>query len=67
MLLTGHALDHLPDDIVNTRPPTALWEFVTEQSMGEVTCSVTSHMYPFAQLANCNNLCRFSLIFPDLL
>lgn len=52
MPLTGHALDHLPDDIVNTGPPTALWEFVTERSMGEVARSVTSRMYPFAQLAN---------------
>ena len=52
MTLAGHALDHLPDDILNTGPPTALWEFVTEWSMGEVTRSVMSCMYPFAQLAN---------------
>jgi hypothetical protein len=52
MTLAGHGLDHLPDDILNTGPPTALWEFVTERSMGEVARSVTSRMYPFAQLAN---------------
>lgn len=52
MPLAGHALDHLPDDIHNAGPPPALWEFVTERSMGEVARSVTSRMYPFAQLAN---------------
>ena len=52
MTLTSHALDHLPDDILNTGPPPALWEFVTERSMGEVARSVTSRMYPFSQLAN---------------
>ena len=50
--LTSHALDHLPDDIFNTGPQPALWEFVTEWSMGEVTQSITSHMYSFSQLAN---------------
>jgi len=52
MTLAGHRLDHLPDDIHNTGPPTALWEFVTERSMGEVARSVTLHIYPFSQLAN---------------
>ena len=52
MTLTGHALDHLPDDIHNTGPPPVLWEFITECSMGEVTRSVTLHIYPFSQLAN---------------
>ena len=52
MTLTSHALNHLPDDIYNTGPPPALWEFVTERSMGEVTQSVTSRIFPFAQLAN---------------
>jgi len=52
MTLAGHALDHLPDDILNAGPPLALWEFVTERSMGEVARSVTSHVYPFSQLAN---------------
>ena len=52
MTLTSHALDHLPDDIMNTRPPPALWEFVTKQSMGEVAQSVTSHTYLFSQFAN---------------
>ena len=52
MTLAGHTLDHLPDDILNAGPPPALWEFVTECSMGEVTRSVTSHVYPFVQLAN---------------
>ena len=52
MTLTSHALDHLPDDIYNTGPPPALWEFVTERSMGEVARSVTSRTYPFSQLAN---------------
>ena len=47
-----HALNHLPDDILNTGPPLAVWEFVTERSMGEVVHSVTSHIYPFSQLAN---------------
>ena len=51
MTLAGHALDHLPDDILNTGPPSALWEFVTERSMGEVARSVTSRVYPFSQLA----------------
>ena len=51
MTLTGHALDHLPDDIRNTGPPPALWEFVTERSMGEVARSVTSCTHPFSQLA----------------
>ena len=50
--LTSHGLDHLPDDIFNTGPPPALWEFVTERSMGKVARSVTSRMYPFSQLAN---------------
>jgi len=52
MTLAGHMLDHLPDDILNTGPPLALWEFVTEHSMGEVVHSVTSCVYPFSQLAN---------------
>ena len=52
MTLAGHALDHLPDDTLNTGPPPALWEFITERSMGEVARSVTSRVYPFAQLAN---------------
>ena len=52
MTLTSHALDHLPDNILDTRPPTALCEFVTERSMGKVTQSMTSHTYPFLQLAN---------------
>ena len=52
MHLTGHALDHLIDNIFNAGPPPALWEFMTEQSMGEVAYSVTSHVYPFSQLAN---------------
>jgi len=52
MTLMSHALDHLPDDINNTGPPPALWEFVTERGMGKVTRSVTSRMYPFSQLAN---------------
>jgi len=50
MTLAGHALDHLPDDIGNTGPPSALWEFMTEHSMGEVARSVTSRTYPFSQL-----------------
>jgi hypothetical protein len=36
MMLALHKMDHLPDDILNCGPPTALWEFVTECSMGEV-------------------------------
>ena len=52
MTLAAHALDHLPDDILNAGPPPALWEFVTERSMGEVARSVTSRVYPFSQLAN---------------
>jgi len=52
MTLAGHALNHLPDDILNTGPPPALWEFVTERSMGEVARSITSSVYPFSQLAN---------------
>ena len=51
MTLAGHALDHLPDDIRKTGPPPALWEFVTERSMGEVARSVTSRTHPFSQLA----------------
>jgi len=52
MPLAGHTLDHLCDDILNAGPLPALWEFVTEHSMGEVTHSVTSCVYPFLQLAN---------------
>lgn len=52
MTLALHEMDHLPDDILNCGPPTALWEFVTERSMGEVVRSVTSRSYPFSQLAN---------------
>ena len=51
MTLAMHEMDHLPDDILDCGPPPALWEFVTEWSMGEVTCSVTSQQYPFTQLA----------------
>ena len=36
MTLALHEMDHLPDDILNCGPPTALWEFVTERSMGDV-------------------------------
>ena len=42
MTVALHEMDHLPDDILNCGPPTALWEFVTERSMGEVVRSVTS-------------------------
>ena len=52
MTLAGHTLNHLPDNILNAGPPLALWEFVMEHSMGEVAHSVTSHIYPFAQLTN---------------
>jgi len=52
MPLAGHTLDHLCDDILNAGPPPALWEFVTEHSMGEVVRSITLHVYPFSQLAN---------------
>jgi hypothetical protein len=52
MTLALHEMDHLPDDILNCGPPTALWEFVTERSMGDVVRSVTSRSYPFSQLAN---------------
>ena len=52
MTLMSHALNHLLDDIYNTSPPPTLWEFVTERSMGEVAQSVTSRIFPFAQLAN---------------
>ena len=52
MTVVLHEMDHLPDDILNCGPPAALWEFVTEQSMGEVVRSVTSRLYPFSQLAN---------------
>jgi len=36
MTLALHKMDHLLDDILKCGPPTALWEFVTERSMGEV-------------------------------
>jgi hypothetical protein len=52
MTFTGHTLDHLPDDILNAGPPPALWEFITEHSMGEVAHSITSRIYPFSQLTN---------------
>jgi len=42
MMVALHELDHLPDDILNCGLPTALWEFVTKRSMGEVVQSVTS-------------------------
>ena len=48
MTLALHEMDHLPDDILNCGPPTALWEFVTERSMGDVVQSVTSRSYPFS-------------------
>ena len=51
MTLAMHQMDHLPDNILDCGPPPALWEFVTERSMGEVTRSITSRQYPFAQLA----------------
>ena len=70
MTLTSHALDHLPDDIYNTSPPPALWEFVTERSMGEVAWSVTSCIFPFAQLANtllqCKQLKVMRMKYPDM-
>ena len=52
MTLTLHEMDHIPDDILNCRPPTALWEFVTERSMGDIVRSFTSRLYPFSQPAN---------------
>ena len=52
MTLTGHALNHLPDDICSTGPLPVLWEFITEHSMGKVAQSVTSPIYPFSQLVN---------------
>ena len=51
MMLAMHEMDHPPDDILDCGPPPAHWEFVTKWSMGEVTHSVTSQQYPFAQLA----------------
>ena len=63
-------MDHLPDDILNCGPPTALWEFMTERSMGEVVWSVTSQMYPFSQLANAliqqEQLKVVQMMYPDL-
>ena len=58
MTLMSHTLDHLPDNIYNTSPPPALWEFVTDRSMGKVTWSVTLHIFPFAQLANTLLQCK---------
>jgi len=70
MTLASHRLDHLLDDINNTGPPAALWEFVTEWSMGEVARSVTSCVYPFAQLANTllqqEQLKVMQMWYPDL-
>jgi hypothetical protein len=70
MPLAGHALDHLYDDILNAGPPPALWEFVTERSMGEVARSVTSRIYPFSQLANTliqrEQLKAVRMRFPDM-
>jgi hypothetical protein len=70
MPLAGHALDHLPDDILNVGPLTALWEFMMEQSMGEVACSVTSCIYTFLQLANtliqCKQLKVVQMQYPDM-
>ena len=51
MTLVMHEMDHIPEDILNCGPPPALWEFVTERSMGEVARSVTSRRFPFSQLA----------------
>ena len=51
MTLAMHEMDHIPEDILNCGPPPALWEFVTERSMGEVARSVTSRRFPFFQLA----------------
>jgi len=51
MTLAMHEMDHLLDNILDCGPPPALWEFVTERSMGEVARSVTSRQYPFSQLA----------------
>lgn len=51
MMLAMHEMDHILEDILNCGPPPALWEFVTECSMGEVTHSVTSQQFPFFQLA----------------
>jgi len=70
MTLASHRLDHLLDNINNTGPLAALWEFVTKQSMGEVTCSVTSRVYPFSQLANTllqqEQLKGMRMQYPDL-
>jgi hypothetical protein len=70
MMLALHEMDHLPDDILNCGPPTALWEFVTERSMGEVVQSVTSRSYPFSQLANtlmqCEQLKVVQMRYPDM-
>ena len=52
MTLTLHEMDHFPDDILNCGPLTALWEFVTERSVGDIVRSFTSQLYPFSQLAN---------------
>ena len=69
MTLALHEMDHLPDDILNCGPPTALWEFVTERSMGDVVRSVTSRSYPFSQLANtllqCEQLKVVQMTYPD--
>ena len=51
MMLMMHHMDHLPDDILDCGPSLALWEFVTERSMGEVMHSIMSQQYPFTQLA----------------
>ena len=70
MTLAGHTLDHLPDDIGNTGPLLALWEFVTERSMGEVARSVTSRTYPFSQLAKtllqCEQIKVVQMRYPDM-
>ena len=70
MTLTGHALDHLLDNILNTGPPMALWEFVTEHSMGKVAQGITSHTYPFSQLANMllqqEQLKAIWMMYPDM-
>ncbi|KIM34175.1 hypothetical protein M408DRAFT_59842 [Serendipita vermifera MAFF 305830] len=49
--LNVHAMIHIANDTRHAGPLSRIWEYVTERFMGQISRSIKSRRYPFAQLS----------------
>ncbi|KIM21216.1 hypothetical protein M408DRAFT_110138, partial [Serendipita vermifera MAFF 305830] len=49
--LNVHAMIHISNDTRHAGPLSRIWEYVTERFMGQISRSIKSRRYPFAQLS----------------